>query len=376
MFRFPILLGAMLLAALPVTADTPKEASLTRSAFGKLPDGTAIDLYTLTNKSGMTAKVMTYGGILTELHVPDKDGKTADVVLGFDDLKGYLDGHPYFGSNVGRVANRIAGGKFSLDGKQYTLEKNNGPNALHGGKKGFDKVVWKAEPIKGRDGAPALKLTYTSADGEEGYPGTLTTTVVYTLTDANELRIDFEAVTDKATPVNLAHHSYFNLAGHNAGDILNHEVTLEADKYTPTDKTLIPTGKIESVAGTPLDFTKATPIGKRLGDLKTDPIGYDHNFVLRDCKDGKPCKAATVRDPKSGRVLEVWTTEPGIQLYTGNFLDGSHKGKGGAVYKQHTGFCLEAQHFPDAVNQPTFPSVILKPGEKYRQTTIYAFPRG
>lgn len=375
MSRFVVPLGALaiVLTCLPVTAEGPKEASLTKSPFGKTADETPIDLYTLTNKSGMVAKIMTYGGILTELHVPDKKGKTADVVLGFDELKGYLAGHPYFGSNVGRVGNRIAGGKFTLDGKEYTLAKNNGPNALHGGKKGFDKVLWSAEKAKGPGDAPALRLTYTSPDGEEGYPGTLKVAVVYTLTDQNELRIQYEATTDKATPVNIAHHSYFNLAGHDAGNILDHVVTLMADKYTPTDKTLIPTGKIEPVAGTPLDFTKPTAIGKRIKELTGDPVGYDHNFVLTGCDGKGPCPAAKVRDPKSGRVMEVLTTEPGIQFYTGNFLDGSNKGKDGAVYKQYAGFCLEAQHFPDAVNKPDFPSVILKPGETYRQTTVYAF---
>jgi aldose 1-epimerase len=375
MSRCVVPLGALafVLVCLPVTAEGPKEASLTKSPFGKTADETPIDLYTLTNKSGMVAKVMTYGGILTELHVPDKKGKTADVVLGFDDLKGYLSGHPYFGSNVGRVANRVAGGKFTLDGKTYTLEKNNGPNALHGGKKGFDKVVWQAEKAMGPGGVPRLQLKYTSPDGEEGYPGTLKATVLYTLTDKNELRIDYEATTDKATPVNLAHHSYFNLAGHDSGDILGHLVMLEAEKYTPTDATLIPTGKIEPVAGTPLDFTKPTVIGQRIKELKGDPVGYDHNFVLRRCDGKGPCQAAKVRDPKTGRVMDVLTTEPGIQFYTGNFLDGTNKGKGGAVYKQYAGFCLEAQHFPDSVNKPDFPSVILKPGETYHQTTVYAF---
>jgi aldose 1-epimerase len=348
------------------------KAGVQKMAFGKTSDGAAIDLYVLTNNKGMTAKVMTYGTILTELDVPDKTGKAVDVVLGFDNLKGYLDGHPFFGANAGRVANRIAKGKFTLDGKQYTLAINNPPNTLHGGNKGFDKVVWKAEIVPAKDGQ-AVKFTYTSPDGEEGYPGTLNASVTYTLTDANELRLDYSATTDKATPVNLAHHSYFNLAGAGAGDILGHEVTFNAEKYTPTDQTLIPTGKIESVKGTPLDFTTPTTIGKRIGELKGAPGGYDHNFVLNG-GDGKgPHLAAKVREAKSGRVLEVFTTEPGLQFYTGNFLDGTLKGKGGVLYKKHYGFCLEAQHFPDSVNHPEFPSTILKPGQTYSQTTIYKF---
>jgi aldose 1-epimerase len=366
-----LLSGVGLLVAAPLYAAETK-AGVQKMAFGKTADGTAIDLYVLTNNKGMTAKVMTYGAILTELHVPDKAGKTADVVLGFDDLKGYLGDHPYFGSNVGRVGNRIAKGKFTLDGKEYTLATNNGPNHLHGGKKGFDKVVWKAEDATGKFG-PAVRFTYVSKDGEEGYPGTLTATVTYTLTDTNVLRLDYSATTDKATPVNLAHHSYFNLAGNGKGTILDHEIQINADKYTPTDATLIPTGKLESVEGTPLDFRKSTAIGKRIKEIKADPVGYDHNFVL-NVGDGKPWHlAAKVREPKSGRVLEVLTTEPGVQFYTGNFLDGKLKGKGGVAYPQYGGFCLEAQHFPDSVNHPEFPSVILKPGRTYSQTTIYKF---
>ena len=365
-----------LLAMARLPAEEPKakadpKAGVQKMAFGKTSDGAAVDLYVLTNSKGMTAKVMTYGAILTELDVPDKNGKTADVVLGFDDLKGYLDGHPYFGSNVGRVANRIAKGKFTLDGKEYTLATNNGPNHLHGGKKGFDKVVWKAEIVPSKE-EQAVKFTYVSPDGEEGYPGTLTASVTYTLTDANELRIDYTATTDKATPVNLAHHSYFNLAGAGNGDILDHEVTINADKYTPADDTLIPTGKIEPVKGTPLDFTKPTAIGKRIGELKGEPGGYDLNYVLNGGERKEPHLAAKVHDPKSGRIMEVLTTEPGLQFYTGNFLDGKVKGKGG-VYKKHYGFCMEAQHFPDSVNHPEFPSMILKPGQTYAQTTIYKF---
>lgn len=356
------------------SARAETKAGVQKMAFGKTSDGTPVDLYVLTNNKGMTAKVMTYGAILTELDVPDKSGKTADVVLGFDNLKGYLDGHPYFGSNVGRVANRIAKGKFTLDGKEYTLATNNGPNHLHGGKKGFDKVVWKAEivPLQGAGGS-AVRFTYVSPDGEEGYPGTLTASVMYLLVaKENSLLIEYRATADKATPVNLAHHSYFNLAGPAEGDILGHEVTINADKYTPTDATLIPTGKVEPVKGTPLDFTTPTTIGKRIGELKGEPGGYDHNFVVNGGGQ-KNHRAAKVHDPKSGRVMVVLTSELGLQFYTGNFLDGTIKGKGGVAYKKHYGFCMEAQHFPDSVNHPEFPSVILKPGQTYSQTTIYKF---
>ncbi|MFL5245719.1 MAG: aldose epimerase family protein [Gemmataceae bacterium] len=360
------------LAAEPKEKGTDKmEPSIDKKDFGKTQDGTAVDQYTLTNANGMKAKIITYGGIITELDVPDRDGKLGDVVLGFDDLKGYLAGHPYFGALVGRVANRIAKGKFTLDGKEYQVPVNNGPNALHGGIKGFDKQVWKAEPIKARDGV-ALKLTYMSKDGEEGYPGDLTTTVVYTLTNKNELKIDYKATTDKATPVNLTNHSYFNLAGPSSGTILNHELMLNADEYTPVDDTLIPTGEIKPVKGTPLDFTKPTTIGARIGELKGEPGGYDHNFVLRG-GDSSPALAAKVYEPKTGRIMEVFTTEPGVQFYTGNFLDGTNKGKGGVVYKKNQGFCLECQHFPDSVNEPKFPSMILRPGKTYAQTTVYKF---
>lgn len=346
-------------------------ATVVKSAFGKTEDGQAVDLYTLTNANGMKAKITTYGGIITELDVPDRDGKLEDVVLGFDNLDGYLKGHPYFGAIVGRVANRIAKGKFMLDGKEYSVPVNNGPNALHGGIKGFDKKVWKAETISSPD-AVGLRLSYTSADGEEGYPGELKATVTYTLTNQNELKIDYAATTNKATPVNLTNHSYFNLAGPASGPIGDHELTLMADKYTPTDDTLIPTGAIKDVKGTPLDFTKPATIGSRLGELKGDPGGYDHNFVINKT-DRFPALAARVYEPKSGRIMEVLTTEPGVQFYTGNFLDGTVKGKGGTVYKKNQGFCLECQHYPDSVNHPDFPSVILKPGNTYKQTTIYKF---
>ncbi len=344
-----------------------------KETFGKTNDGATVDQYILTNAAGMTAKIITYGAILTELYAPDRDGKLDDVVLGFDNLKDYLERNPHFGATVGRVANRIAKGKFTLDGQEYTLAINNGPHSLHGGRKGFDKQLWKAEPKTTSNGV-AVELRYVSKDGEEGYPGTLAVTVVYTLTNDNALRIDYTAKTDKATPVNLTNHSYFNLAGAKSGDVLDHELLIAADKYTPTDATLIPTGEIKSVRGTPLDFTKPRRIGERLDQLKDSPGGgYDHNFVLDNGGKDEPGFAARVSEPKTGRILEMYTTEPGVQLYTGNFLDGKLIGRGGVVYKKHAGFCLEAQHFPDAVHHDHFPSIILKPGETYRQTTIYKF---
>jgi aldose 1-epimerase len=347
------------------------QAPVQKSTYGKLPDGTVIDLYTLTNAKGVVAKIITYGAIMTELHVPDRNGKLGDIVLGFDNLDQYLAGHPFFGSTIGRVANRIAKGKFTLDGKSYTVATNNGPNHLHGGLKGFDKVVWQAEPVATTKGA-SVKFTYLSRDGEEGYPGNLAVTVVYTLTDNNELRIDYTATTDQATPVNLTNHSYFNLAGAAAGDILGHEVMLAANRYTPVDATLIPTGELAPVKGTVMDFTKPMPIGSRIKQLTNDPQGYDHNYVLNS-GGKKLALAARVYEPKTGRVLEIRTTEPGLQFYTGNFLDGTLKGKDGVVYKQHYAFCLEADHFPDSINQPSFPSAVLRPGQTFKQTTIHKF---
>lgn len=354
-----------------MAAVAQEKPGVEKRDFGKTQDGTPVELYVLTN-GRITAKVMTYGAILTELDVPDKDGKAADVVLGFDDLKGYLAGHPFFGATVGRVANRIAGGKFSLDGKDYTLAVNNGPNSLHGGKVGFDKAVWKAEVVRDSK-SPAVKFSYLSKDGEEGYPGNLAVSVTYTVTDDDALRIDYAATTDKATPVNLTNHSYFNLAGPASGDVLSHELMIAADSYTPSDATMIPTGEIAPVKGTPLDFTTPTPIGARIAKLEATK-GYDHNFVLRG--DGKePRLAARVREPRSGRVMEVLTTEPGVQLYTANFLDGTVKGKDGVVYRQHQAFCLETEHFPDSIHHETFPSTVLRPEETYRQTTIFRFPK-
>jgi aldose 1-epimerase len=364
----PCLLPA---AEIRVKGDTKMKSTIEKSLFGRMPDGTAVDLYTLTNASGMKVKITSYGALVTELHVLDRTGKLADVVLGFDNLAAYLAGHPLFGAVVGRYANRIAGGKFTLDGREYTLFLNNGPNAIHGGKKGFDKVVWHAEPLT-RTEVVAVRLAYTSPDGEEGYPGTLKVTVTYTLTDRNELRLDYEATTDKATPINLTNHSYFNLAGQGSGDILGHELTLAADHYTPADDTLIPTGKIEPVKGTPLDFTQPHTLGERIEQLKPKPGGYDHNFALNS--GGKSLAlAARVHEPTTGRVMEVLTTEPGVQFYTANSFKGTIKGKGGVTYPRHAGLCLETQHFPDSVHHENFPSVILRPGQTYRQTTIFKF---
>lgn len=338
--------------------------------WGKMDDGRAVHLYTLTNNSGLVARVSTYGGILTELQVPDREGRLGNVVLGFDNLQRYVDGHPFFGATTGRVANRIAKGKFSLDGKDYNLAVNNGPNHLHGGEKGFDKQLWTAAPYSSADG-PAVELRYRSADGEEGYPGNLDTRVIYTLTHGNELKIDYSATTDRATPVNLTHHSYFNLSG--SGSILDHELTIFADRYTPTDDTLIPTGRIQSVSGTPFDFRTSKPIARdfaRVAEQETQ--GYDLNYVINGEYDEMK-RAARVRDPKSGRIMEIYTDEPGIQFYTGNFLDGTLTGHGGVRYDKNSGFCLETQHYPDSINQPSFPSIVLRPGDRYMQTVIHRF---
>jgi aldose 1-epimerase len=348
--------------------------NLEKRSFGKTRTGEAVDLFTLKNAKGMEAAITNFGGIVVSLKTPDRNGKLADVVLGFDSLDGYLGDNPYFGAIVGRYGNRIAKGRFTLDGKQYKLATNNGPNALHGGIKGFNKVVWQAQPA----GDSGVKLTYVSKDGEEGYPGTLTATVEYTLTDANELKISYLATTDKDTVLNLTNHSYFNLAGEGTGDILGHELQIFADRFTPVDATLIPTGELRPVAGTPFDFRQPHTIGERI-DSNDEQIkiggGYDHNFVLNGTM-GMIHPAARVSEPKSGRVMEVLTTQPGVQFYSGNFLDGSIKGKGGKPYKHRYGLCLETQHFPDSPNHPNFPTTTLKPGEKYQTTTIYKFSTG
>lgn len=358
--------------ALAQPATATKGARVDRSSFGKTKDGVAIDLYTLTNSQGMIAKVITYGALLTELHVPDRTGAVKDVVLGFKSIEQYEGDHPYFGATIGRVGNRIAKGKFKLNGQEYTLATNNGPNHLHGGVKGFDKRVWRSQIVPATDGA-AVKFTYVSADMEEGYPGALTATVTYTLTNRNELRLDYTANTDKPTIVNLTNHSYFNLAGEGQGDILGHELMLMADRFTPVDDTLIPTGEIASVRGTVMDFTRFTPIGSRITQVPgPPPVGYDHNYVLNH-GGGVLAMSATVREPGSGRVMDVLTTEPGVQFYTGNFLDGTITGKSGVAYKKHFGFCLETQHFPDSINHPNFPPVVLQPDRTYKSTTVYRF---
>lgn len=342
--------------------------------FGKTADGKSVEIYSLQNPSGMVAKVMTRGATLVELHVPDREGNIADVVFGFDDVSGYeSDRNQYFGCTTGRVANRIAGGKFKLDDKDYQVATNDGPNHLHGGgPRSLDKVIWKADPFA-TDATRGVKFSYTSPDGEEGYPGALTMEVTYTLTNDNELRIEYTATTDKATPVNLTNHAYFNLSGAGSPTVHDHLLTIHASKYTPVDETLIPTGEIASVEGTPLDFRKPTPIGERVKLLNDAPTkGYDHNFVLDKPAEGELSTAAELHDPNSGRVLTVRTTEPGIQFYGGNFLFGQ-QGKNGKSYAHRSGCCLETQHFPDTVNQPNFPSIILKPGETYRHTCVYAF---
>jgi aldose 1-epimerase len=344
------------------------QTSVTRAEYGHLPDGTVVEVYQLQNRNGLRAKVITYGALLTEMHVPDRTGRFGDVTLGFDNLQSYLDGHPYFGATVGRYANRIAQGRFTLDGRTYVLATNDGPNHLHGGVRGFDKVIWRAEVLAGT--GAAVRFTYTSPDGEEGYPGTLTAAVTYTLTEDNELRLDYLATTSQATVVNLTNHAYWNLAG--TGNILDHVLQIAADRYTPVDDTLIPTGAIDPVRGTPMDFTRPLPIGSRIRQLTNEPQGYDHNYVL-DSRGGDLALAARVEEPTTGRVLEIHTTEPGIQFYSGNFLDGTLTGKGGVVYQQYDGFCLETQHFPDSPNRPNFPSVILRPGQIYTQTTIHKF---
>lgn len=342
--------------------------SVIEDAYGEV-EGHKITQYTLTNPNGMSVKIINYGGTVTDIMAPDKNGKMGNVVLGYDSLAGFLQtGNPYFGCLVGRYANRIANAKFSLDGKQYTLAPNNNGNTLHGGTKGFDKRVWTASDIN-TDSVSSIKFTYDSKDGEEGYPGNLHSEVVYTLTKDNELKIEYKATTDKATPVNLTNHCYFNLSAGTDSTILDHELMLNADKYTPVNAKLIPTGKIDDVKGTPMDFTTAKKIGR---DISQVPGGYDHNWVINPMF--KTVAIASLYHPQSGRFMEVYTTEPGIQFYSGNFLDGTLKNTRGAEkYIKHAGLCLETQHFPDSPNQPGFPNTILKPGETYTQTTVYKF---
>lgn len=343
-------------------------ARVQKQVYGKLPDGRPVDLYTLTNAAGMRVQLINYGAITVSVEVPDRSGKLTDVTLGYDTLAGWLDNKPYFGATIGRYANRIARGQFTLDGKTYTLARNNGANHLHGGIRGFDKVLWNAEPVQTPESA-GVRFTYLSRDGEEGYPGNLSVTALYSLNDDNEFKVEFSATTDKPTVVNLAHHTYWNLAGAAAGDILGHELMLNADHFTPVDEDLIPTGQIASVAGTPMDFTRPTPIGARIAQVAG---GYDHNYVLRK-QAGQVALAARVYEPQSGRVLEIYTDQPGIQFYSGNFLDGTVRGKGGVAYQKHHGFCLETQHYPDSPNRPEFPSVVLRPGETYKHVMIHKF---
>ncbi|MBS1871796.1 MAG: galactose mutarotase [Acidobacteria bacterium] len=351
-------------------SDTGAKAGIMKHEWGKTPDGQTVEMYMLSNGKGMSADIITWGGIVTALKVPDKSGTPVDVVLGFESFDPYVKNPAYFGALIGRYGNRIGHAQFKLDGKTYTVPKNDGDNSLHGGKAGFNSKLWTAKEVPG-----GLELTYVSKDGEEGYPGTLTAKVTYSLTDDNGLKIDYFATTDKDTVVNLTNHTYFNLAGQGEGLILDHEMQIMADNFTPVDKGLIPTGKLQPVEGTPFDFRQPHAIGERIGadneQLKLGK-GYDHNFALNS-KGGTLATAAKVKDPKTGRTLEVLTDQPGIQFYTGNFLDGSLTGKGGKKYPQRCAFCLETQHFPDAPNKPEFASTLLKPGQEYKTTTIYKF---
>ena len=367
-------LAALSLLVCACTPSDPEPADLRgieTSDFGSL-DGETVRRFTLTNASGANVGIIEYGGIVVSLEVPDRDGTLGDVVLGYDNLAAYVADTPYFGAITGRYANRIAKGRFELDGTVYELPVNNGPNSLHGGIKGFDKVIWKGTPTASGDG---VEMVYVSADGEEGYPGELSSKVTYTWTDDSELKIDYEATTDKPTVINLTNHSYFNLKDGGASSILEHEMMINADTYTPVDETSIPTGEIAALDGTPLDFRTSTAIGARIGDEHEQlgfGAGYDHNYVVNPSDEGRAL-AATVHDPHSGRAMDVLTDEPGIQFYSGNFLDGHHVGKGGVAYEHRNGLCLETQHYPDSPNQPDFPSTVLRPGETYETTTVYRF---
>jgi aldose 1-epimerase len=366
-------LSIAILAMACSNAGKKDNASISVADFGLMPDGRTVQIYTLVNENGLKAKITNYGAKLVSLEVPDKDGTLADVILGYETLDMYIKGDPYFGATVGRFANRIAHGKFILEGKEYELAQNNGPNHLHGGPGGYQSVLWKAEVID-KEGQAALKLNYLSPDGEEGYPGNLDIEVIYTWQNDNRLHIEYKATTDQTTIVNLTHHSLFNLKGEGNGDILGHVLTINASAFTPVDSTLIPTGEIRSVEGTPLDFRTPEIIGERINEANEQLIkgkGYDHNWVL-DKKEGLEL-AATLLEPESGRKMEVWTTEPGLQFYSGNFLDGSQIGKMKQAYQFRTGLALEAQHYPDSPNQARFPSVVLKKGEVYTQITVYGF---
>ena len=356
------------------TAQAEAKMDLKKQSWGKTADGRPVDLYVLTNDNGFEVKVTTFGGAVVSVMAPDRQGKMADVILGYDTAAGYENDKAYLGTAIGRYGNRIGGAQFSLSGKPYKLAKNDGQNSLHGGVKGFNKALWEAEEVRTKD-AVGVRLTYLSKDGEEGYPGNLSATITYTVTNANELRMHYQATTDKATVVNLTNHAYFNLLGDAAGDILGHELHINSDKFLPVDKGLIPTGELRSVKGTPLDFMTPAVVGARISDKSEQMVlggGYDHCWVLNRSGQGMSL-AARVYEPKTGRVMEVTTTEPAIQFYTGNFLDGTIKGKKGIVYKKRMAFCLETEHFPDSPNKPSFPTTVLKPGETYLTTTVYKF---
>jgi len=374
-------LGTLVLATVTAPAAAASGEGVSRLPFGSA-GGRDVDLYVLSGPGGVVAKVATYGATLTELDVSDRSGTPANVVLGFDSLAGYLGKEPYFGATVGRVGNRIANARFTLDGRTYRLAANDGPNHLHGGLRGFDKVVWDARVV-GNGGAPAVEFTYLSRDGEEGYPGNCRVSVTYELR-GSALCLRYAVTTDRDTPVNVTNHSYFNLAGPENGSILAHELTLYADRYTPVGPGLIPTGEIRPVAGTPMDFRRPTAIGDRIAEVGASPRGYDHNYVVNSPSASLPppmdtggagplLHVATVREPSFGRVMDVWSTEPGVQFYSGNFLDGSIKGRGGVAYRQYAALALETQHFPDSVNHPNFPSCVLRAGDTYRSVTLYAF---
>ena len=355
----------------PPTVKNEAKMTVTKAVYGKMDDGTQVDEYTLTNGKGLTVKVITYGAMITSVETPDRNGKTANITLYRDSLKDYLAGHPFFGCVAGRYANRITKGKFTIDGKEYTLATNNNGHHLHGGDKGFDKHVWQGQPVEGK-GSVGVALTRTSPDGEEGYPGKLTASVTYSINDKNELKMEYSATTDKPTHVNLTNHAYWNLGGAASGDVLKHELTLNADRYLPVDDGLIPLGELKPVKGTPMDFTKTHTIGERIAQVKG---GYDHAYILNAKKAGEELTfTARVFDPKSGRVMEIYTSEPAVQLYTGNFLDGTLQADGGKIaYQKHAALCLETEHYPDSPNRPEFPSTLLKPGQTYKHVTVHKF---
>lgn len=377
--RSTLVVLLLLLCPLSFTFAQPSDSlrSVKVEPFERLSGGQLVKVYTLTNRNGLQLRAMNYGGIILSLRVPDRNGSFDDIVLGFETAAKYVEQSPYFGAIIGRYGNRIEGGEFELNGKTYTLATNNGPNHLHGGTRGFDKRFWEGKSFVDEHGV-GITFSYTSPDGEEGYPGTLDTKVTYRLTDDNELIVSYEATTTEATPVNLTQHSYFNLGGHGSGDVLDHELMIDANRFTPVDSTLIPTGERRRVEGTPFDFTSPTPIGARI-EAENRQIefgqGYDHNFILNrdDASKDSLALAARVYDPESGRVMTVHTTEPGLQFYSGNFLDGSLTGKDGVTYERRSGFCLETQHFPNSPNEPSFPSTILRPGETYLSRTIFTF---